>query len=439
MRGAWAAGVLTALQQIKHEQFDLVVAVSSGASTAAYFVADAMDQAVRIWRNSACDGRAFSWRNWLRFRPWADLSYLVDDCFRNDVPLPVESFDLGPTRFEVVLTDCRTGQSKYFQPDSRTVFPALKATMSLPLATRGYSLVDGVPYADGGLSDPIPIRRAIALGATDITVVLTHDARHRLSAVPGWLCRLCYPSFPQAAAAWQRSHVALKDALDLIADPPPGITVRAIRPRQPLPVRTLTEARELVRATIRLRYDEAMAHLQSKLGGVTRRSGQSCPLCSANTTPASGKPDVMKTRSARKQNVLNSSSRRLEAVIKSVCERLNEKSEWIVRLAMRELIDLIEVNPNSVGAELPNDLATIEAAVLDVLGSQEDRRTIRMCALGILAQCVFWCSARERLPEVLPQLQKQLLNQRAIVQNITRSSLGRMRAISAVAKHEYTP
>jgi len=34
---------------------------------------------------------------------------------------------------------------------------------------------------DGGLADPIPLRRAIEDGATDITVVLTHNPAFRLN------------------------------------------------------------------------------------------------------------------------------------------------------------------------------------------------------------------------------------------------------------------
>src|SRR6266404_1756825 len=189
MRGAWAAGALAALREFRPDRFDLVLAVSSGACSAAYFVADVFEQGLSIWTKWVGGGRLLRFSNWLRFRPLIDLSYLVDHCFREFGPLPVEAFDRSPTRFEIVLTDCRSGRPVYFQPDSGSVLPALKATASLPFATRGYSLVNGVPYADGGLADPIPIRRANELGASDITVVLTHDADHRVSPIPRWLCR----------------------------------------------------------------------------------------------------------------------------------------------------------------------------------------------------------------------------------------------------------
>jgi len=264
MRGAWAAGALAALREFQHDPFDLVVAVSSGACSAAYLVADVFERGLSIWTKWVSSGRVLRVSNWLRFRPLVDLSYLVDYCFRKFVPLPVEVFDRSPTQFEIVLTECRTGRPVYFQPDSASVLPALKATTSLPFATRGYSLVNGVPYADGGLADPIPIRRAIELGATDITVVLTHDINYRVSPIPRWICRLAYPSFPETAVAWQASHLALNSALDLIADPPAGIRLRVVRPRQPLAVRMFSEATAVIRAAVGLGYEDAMNQLQSQ-------------------------------------------------------------------------------------------------------------------------------------------------------------------------------
>ncbi len=264
MRGAWAAGALAALREFEHDPFDLVVAVSSGACSAAYFVANVFERGLSIWTKWVCGGRVLHVSNWLRFRPLVDLGYLVDYCFRKFVPLPVEVFDHSPTRFEIVLTDCRTGQPVYFQPDSGSVLPALKATASLPFATRGYSFVHEIPYADGGLADPIPIHRAIELGATDITVVLTHDANYRVSPIPRWLCRLAYPSFPETAAAWQASHLALNRALDLIAAPPAGIRLRVVCPRRPLAVRMFSEATAVIRAAVGLGYKDAMSQLQSQ-------------------------------------------------------------------------------------------------------------------------------------------------------------------------------
>ena len=181
MRGAWAAGVLAYLQERGRRQYDLVYAASSGACSAVYFVADMWEPGLAIWRELAC--KVVRKTNFLRRKPIIDLAYLVDHIIRKRVPLSVEALQKAPTRFYIVLTDCHTGEPVYFHVCDDRVFAALRATSSMALATRGFDYVDGQPYADGGVADPIPIRRAIQDGATDITVVLTHNPAFRLKPV----------------------------------------------------------------------------------------------------------------------------------------------------------------------------------------------------------------------------------------------------------------
>ena len=104
--------------------------------------------------------------------------------------------------------------------------------------------MDGHPFADGGVSDPIPIRRAIADGATDITVVLTHKLTFRLKPIPRWLGRVAYPEFPKVARVWTaRQNVNYNAALELMKHPPPGVRIQVFSPLRPLPVGSLPSSR----------------------------------------------------------------------------------------------------------------------------------------------------------------------------------------------------
>src|SRR6267154_4807933 len=74
MRGAWAAGVLAFLHERGQRQFDLVYAASSGACSAAYFVAGMWEPGLTIWREYAA--KAVRKTNFLRRKPIIDLAYL---------------------------------------------------------------------------------------------------------------------------------------------------------------------------------------------------------------------------------------------------------------------------------------------------------------------------------------------------------------------------
>jgi len=256
MRGAWAAGVLGYLQERGRRQYDLVYAASSGACSAAYFVADSWEPALAIWRELACNVVRKS--NFLRRKPIIDLAYLVDNVMRQRIPLSVEMLRKSPTRFFIVLTDCHTGEPVYFQACDERVFAALRATSSMPLATRGFDYVDGQPFADGGIADPIPIQRAIQDGAADITVVLTHNPDFRLKPVPRWMGRLAYPDFPRVAQVWTGcQHLYYNAALDLMKQPPAGIRIQVFRPLRPLPVSSFTVDPKLIAAALVLGHDDA--------------------------------------------------------------------------------------------------------------------------------------------------------------------------------------
>ena len=243
----------------------MVYAASSGACSAAYFVAGMWEPGLVIWREQAC--KVVRKTNFLRHKPIIDLAYLVDHVFRQSFPLSVEALQNAPARLFIVLTDCQTGEPVYFHARDERVFAALRATSSMALGTRGFDYVDGIPYADGGVSDPIPIERALQDGATDITVVLTHRLDLRLKPMPRWVGRVAYPDFPNVARAWtDRQCVKYNAALDLIKCPPPGVRLRVFSPIRPMTVGLLTIEQKRIDAALALGHDEALEQIASQPG-----------------------------------------------------------------------------------------------------------------------------------------------------------------------------
>lgn len=87
--------------------------------------------------------------------------------------LPVRTFEQLAIPTTMVATNLRTGRDHYFS--SGPIAPAMLASTALP-GIYPPMTVDGETYVDGGMSNNVPISRAIELGARKI-VVLTCGAQ----------------------------------------------------------------------------------------------------------------------------------------------------------------------------------------------------------------------------------------------------------------------
>jgi len=248
MRGAYAAGALVGLHSTQ-PPFDATYASSSGACSAAYLAAEQPD-GVSIWRDHLHGQRLLRLANLARGRPYLDLDYLIDEVFGRRVPLDLVRLRAARAPLWVTLTRASDGGVDYRDLRyERDPLQVLRATAALPIAYPKPVMVDGKPYVDGGMGDPIPVARALADGADDVTVVLTKPFGYkRAPAKPAftWLASLPYPG---TARSFATLHERYNAALSLIHAPPEGVTMRIVAPSPDLHLtRLMTAGRHLRRA-----------------------------------------------------------------------------------------------------------------------------------------------------------------------------------------------
>lgn len=75
---------------------------------------------------------------------------------------------------KVVALNALTGKTVYFDKSDmmQDDYRILKASSSIPVVCRPY-FVDGVPYYDGGMADPVPVEKAFHDGCDKVVVILT--------------------------------------------------------------------------------------------------------------------------------------------------------------------------------------------------------------------------------------------------------------------------
>ena len=175
MRGVFTSGVLDAF--MKYDlYFPYVVAVSAGACNGMSY----MSRQPRRARISNID--YLSRYQYIGIRHLVTQGCIFDrkllyDKFPNQLlPFDFDTYFKYADRFEMVTTNCLTGQAMYLKEahDRQRALNIVRASSSLPYVSKIVN-VDGIPMLDGGIADSIPVQRAIDLGHEHNVVILTRN------------------------------------------------------------------------------------------------------------------------------------------------------------------------------------------------------------------------------------------------------------------------
>ena len=262
MKAAYANGVLAAFEEAEHTDWDAVYGTSAGGALAAWFSAGQARYAERTW-DYAADPRILSYKRWARLGgPLLDHEALLDIVYLQERPIDQEAIHRCPHPVVVTASDVHEGRAVYHDLRRGPIIPWLKATGRLPFASGPPVPIDGHLYLDGGILDPIPVRHVVESGYDDITLVLNTPAgqRRKDNAV---IAGIAARRFPKLRDGIVRHHAIKAEAEAFAEQPPPGVTVRIVRPHGPLKVSRLTRDLGLIRGALEQGRADGRAHLQA--------------------------------------------------------------------------------------------------------------------------------------------------------------------------------
>lgn len=216
MRGAFTAGVLDCWME-QGLRFSDVYGVSAGACQACSYLCDQPGRGLRVWTDYIDDPRFCSMKSLLTTGDLFGAKLNYDLVPRQLDPLDNETFLKSGARFTAVVTDVETGRPVYIPiRDMFGDIEAVRASASLPLISN-MVVYKGRKYLDGGVSDSIPIRKAIADGHDRNVLVLTQAPGYRKEPNKALAAmRIKYRKYPRLVEAVARRHTMYNDTLDLI-------------------------------------------------------------------------------------------------------------------------------------------------------------------------------------------------------------------------------
>ncbi len=179
-RPIFSSGVMDALLDYDIH-FPYVIGVSAGITDGFSYVSRQKKRNLDILMNHRHDKRYVGMRNYLSDRSLFGLKFAYETIPNEIYPFDWKTFLESPTTIKVGVTNVHTGKCEYLdgkQLDKQCTM--LKATCAIPFAFPVITL-DGKQYYDGGICDPIPVKKAMADGHEKLLIVLTRPQEYRKS------------------------------------------------------------------------------------------------------------------------------------------------------------------------------------------------------------------------------------------------------------------
>lgn len=178
LRGIYAAGVFDYCMD-RDIWFDLVIGVSAGSANAASYLARQRGRNYTFYTEYALRKEYMGARNALTKQSYIDLDYVYGTLSNaaGEYPLDYRAMMENPSELLVVADNALTGSVKYFDKSdiAQDRYDIFKASSAIPLICRPYE-VNGMPYYDGALGDPVPVEKAFQCGCDRVVVILTRPA-----------------------------------------------------------------------------------------------------------------------------------------------------------------------------------------------------------------------------------------------------------------------
>lgn len=261
MRGVYTSGVLECF--LENEVFpDYIIGVSAGACSAASYISRQNGRNHKVTIGYVEHPDYISFKNLILKRELFGMDLIFDEIPNNLVPFDFTRFNEATEEFVVGTTNCLTGESIYFYKSvsARDILTIIRASSSLPFMSHPIKY-DGYTLMDGAISDPIPIRKAIADQVEKPIIVLTKEKGYRISK--SYLSKITsylYKDFKGLVNMMEIRHELYNETLEFIEKLEEEKKAIVIRPTQSYNIGRV----ERNSAKLKLLYDQGYNDAEAK-------------------------------------------------------------------------------------------------------------------------------------------------------------------------------
>lgn len=242
-------------------KFDYCIGVSAGSANLASYLAGQRGRNFKFYTEYAFRREYMSAHNFLKTGSYVDLDYVYGTLSNSDgeSPLDYDAMMASEAEFLVVAMNALTGEAKYFTKADmhKDDYYVMKASSCIPAVCKPY-MADGMPYFDGGVIDPVPVKRALDDGCDKVVLLLTRPVD--VPRVPGKdpvFARLIMKKYPRAAERILERYSRYNTSVAYARELEKQGRVLIIAPDSIAGMDTLTKDRDKIESLYKKGYDDA--------------------------------------------------------------------------------------------------------------------------------------------------------------------------------------
>ena len=265
-RGVFSFGVTDSFIQASFNPFDIHFGVSNGAVVQLWYLLKAADYNLdKMLFSASKDYVRYS--NLIFNKSIMNFEKLYQDA--NKVfPIDFERLQdhLRGKNFYVVVSDALTGKPEYIQLSQENYINEMLATGSLPVLMKNEITLDGRRKFDGGITDPIPVKKAYEMGAKEIIIIRTYEqAFIRKPKLENYIAAMATRSYPNISKALIANTTTYNSALKFIQNPPRDCTITQICPPKRFKTKRATTNTKIMKADYLIGKEVGEAFLKNYL------------------------------------------------------------------------------------------------------------------------------------------------------------------------------
>ena len=177
-RPIFSAGVMDALLD-NDIIFTYCIGVSAGITNGVSYISKQKGRNLAVIEQYRNDKRYLGLKNFFSCHSIFGLDFVFNEIPNNLLPFDMDTYQRYSGKILVGVTNAQTGQTEYLDgKDLDENCTILRATCAIPYFFPCIKY-KGNEYYDGGICDPIPIRKAIADGNEKHLIVLTRPASYK--------------------------------------------------------------------------------------------------------------------------------------------------------------------------------------------------------------------------------------------------------------------